>query len=192
MKIIKTISLFLLANLLTLSGVLHAADPYGSCGTKPGFFDRLINDAEKIRLKCIDDIYEANKEKVRKEIEDLHETSNNIGIELKKVAIKVDFNIVQCSPRSGEASRDPKLVQRCQELVSAKNAVISRIDELMGWNDRPRSRDNNKANANTASISPPCPSKEKLKEMQVARMFNRKLFQTWERCVTLDPTNYDQ
>lgn len=178
------------AGLLT-SGFLHAMTAYQACGAKPSFLDRMLTDAEKIRIKCIDDYYEKVKEKVRLEVEALHQSHKKLDVELRKVAVKVEVGRVECSPRRGEPERDPRLVKKCQEIVVAQNAILYRIDELMGWNEKPKPP----ANANTTpnSIVPDCPSKQKLKEMEVTRMFNRKLFETWERCVSLgDPSEYYQ
>lgn len=174
--------LFIMA--LMVSGFVHARPSYEMCGAKPGLLEGLFTDAEKIRIKCIEDVYKANQEAIQKEVADLHATSQKLSLELKKVAIKVDYNIVQCSPRTGEPPRAQKLIDRCSELVRANNAVISRIDELMGWSERPKPKptDSNAA----INATPPCPSQAKLEEMKVARMFNRKLFETYERCVTLN------
>ncbi len=182
---------FIFALGLLTSGLLHAVTVYQACGAKPSFLDRMLTDAEKIRIKCIDDYYEKVKEKVRLEVEALHEAHKKLNVELKKVAIKVEVGRVECSPRRGEAERSPELIKRCQEIVLAQNAILYRIDELMGWNEKPRPQPS--ANTTPASIVPDCPSKQKLKEMEVSRMFNRKLFQTWERCVALgDPSEYYQ
>lgn len=173
---------------LTMGGLAQAQPNYAMCGPKPGIIDRMLHDAETIRIKCIEDAYEASREAVRVEVAELYATSKQLDAEIKKSAIKVDFNRVQCVPKPGEIDRDPKLVARCQELVKAQNSIISRIDELMGWNERPKPKTTD-SNA-TISATPPCPSKAKLDEMKVARMFNRKLFVTYERCVTLNPENY--
>lgn len=178
---IYTIAFFFLFIITT---PLHAEGPnYGMCGARPGMINRLFTDAEKIRIKCIEDAYQANKEKVRKEIEDLYAMNTKLDAELKKSAVKISYNMVQCS----QSGRAPHLIKRCESLLAAKIAVVSRIQELNGWNAKPVAKNPKVSNA---EINPPCPSKEKLKEMQVARMFNRKLFVTWERCVTLNPEGY--
>lgn len=180
--------LFLLTLSVMSSPSVEAKPDYATCGPKPGLIDRMLNDAEKIRLKCIEDAYEESQQAGRLEVAQLYEISKKLDGELKKTAIKIVNNNVQCAPRPGERSRDPKLVARCQELLQAQNTITARINGLMGWSKRPKP----KATDSHANISstPPCPSKEKLKEMQVARMFNRKLFVTYERCVTLNPENY--
>lgn len=184
MKRFKTLSIFFIfvVGLLVASALTakDSADTYGSCGAQPGVLEKLFTNAQKIREKCVEDIYEENKEKTRKEVEELHNTSNKLGAELKKVAVKVDFNIVHCAPRRGDPAREPKLIKRCEDLVKAQNAIISRIDELMGWNDRPVTKVTHQSSESEAN--PPCPSKDKLKDMQVARAFNKKLYVLWERC----------
>lgn len=179
--------IFVLA--LIINGVLYAQS-YESCGTKPGFLTKLLTDAEKIRIKCINDIFDANREKAKKELEELYLLQNSISEELKKVAIKVDYNIVICSPRNGEPARNPNLIKQCHELLKTKNALIDRIRELTEWQEAPITPTDAKMSLDKAA--PPCPSKEKLDEIKGVRMFNRKLYQTWERCVSLDPTNYYQ
>lgn len=155
------------------------------CGAKPNLLDKFLTDAEKIRIKCIEDVYAAQQEAIRKELQELHETSQKLSSEIKKVAIKSTYNTVQCAPRPGEPVRDPKLVSRCEELVVALNRIVDRMDELNGWSSKPKPKLTDD-NTNIAA-TPPCPSKEKLEEMKPVRMFNRKLYQTYERCVTLAP-----
>ena len=189
MKTVKKIPLFLFVLSTVLTSILvEAKTNYAVCGPKPGLIDRLLNDAEKIRLKCIDDAYIASQKAVNTEVAQLQEISKKLDIEIKKTAIKIDKNHVQCAPKPGERSRDPKTVARCHELISAQNVITRRINNLLGWSKRPKPKTSD-SNASIAE-TPPCPSKQKLDEMKVARMFNRKLFVTYERCVTLNPGNY--
>ncbi|MBC7428478.1 MAG: hypothetical protein H7336_07700 [Bacteriovorax sp.] len=185
MRKLKTFGLFFLFVVaLLVAGVLQAQNnPYMACGARPGILENLFSNASKIREKCVEDIYEANKKKTAKEIEELSVTSDKLGAELKKVAIKVNFNIVQCVPRPGEPARDAKLIKRCEDLVTAQNAVISRMDDLSGWSDRPRKKSSDDNKSVQASITPPCPTKEKLQDLQVVRAYNKKLNEMWERCV---------
>lgn len=178
MKIVSKI-LFLFAISMMTSGLVHAEANYAMCGARPGLLERLISDAEKIRIKCIEDAYKANQEAVRVEVAQLIETNKKLTAEIKKVAVKVEYNRVQCE---GGASRSSKTVARCNELLKAQIAVVKRIQFLMGWSERPKPKPSDKDATITAT--PPCPSKAKLEEMKVARMFNRKLFVTYERCVT--------
>ena len=171
-----------------MSTLVMAKTDYAICGPKPGFIDRLLNDAEKIRIQCIDDAYKASQQAAMTEAAQLDEISKKLDVELKKSAIKIANNRIQCAPKPGERPRDSKLVAHCQELLSAQNVITGRINNLRGWSKRPKP----KATDTNAKIAetPPCPSKAKLDEMKVARMFNRKLFVTYERCVTLNPENY--
>ena len=182
MKSFKALVLFFLfCVVLMVSGALFAqSEIYGSCGGKPGTLDRLFTNASKIREKCIDDVYAANKEKTRIEVEELARTYEKLGVELKKVAIKSSVGLVQCAPRAGEPARDLKLIKRCEEVVSSQNAITDRMNELTGWNDRGRPASHSK-NIN-AEITAPCPSPEKLGDLRMAASFNRKLFLTWEEC----------
>lgn len=191
MKILKKMPLLFLitfASSLLTSSLVEANPNYATCGPKPGLIDRMLHDAEKIRLKCIDDAYESSQQAARLEVAQLYEISKKLDIEIKKSAIRVSNNNVQCVPRPGERSRDPKLVARCQELLKAQNGITTRTNNLMGWSNRPKP----KAADSNASIAatPPCPTKEQLDKMRPVRMFNRKLFVTYERCVTLNPESH--
>ena len=189
MKILKkNQKILFLLTILMMSSFIEAKTNYAVCGPKPGLIDRLLNDAEKIRLKCIDDIYKASQVATNSELAQLAEISKKLDIEIKQKAIKIDKNYVQCSPKPGERARDRKIEARCQELIRAQNVITERMNNLRCWGKRPRPKVTDK-NASIA-VTPPCPTKEKLDQMQVARMFNRKLFVTYERCVTLNPENY--
>lgn len=155
-------------------------DLYRSCGPKPGFFAGLISDAEKMRIKCIEGIYEENQAKIKKEVEELYEVNQQIKNELTQVAAKVNYNIIECSPGSNGVVRTPLQISRCKELVLAQQVVIGRIDELMGWNEKFKAQ-----NADAALVEPPCPTPETLNKIKPVRYFHRKLYKTWERCVVL-------
>jgi hypothetical protein len=157
------------------------------CGAKPGFLASLLTDAKEIRIKCINDAYEANKNKVLAEANELDLLQKKLGEELKKVAYTFDYGMVRCSPPSGQP-QNPARTKKCQELNEARNAVIDRINTLMGWNERPLPP--KREETTNEQITPTCPSKEDLKKIQVARAFNKKLYQIWERCVTLQPENF--
>ncbi len=149
--------------------------------------DRLFSDAEKIRLKCIDDYYAAIKKKAEAEMQSLQLTSEKLEVEIKKIAIKHTLTTVQCSPRPGEPERDFSKNKKCSDLVEAKNALIDRMRELDGWNTKPRPSN---PTITAATLTPPCPNKAQLQKIQGIRMFNRHLFETWERCVNGDPESY--
>lgn len=185
MKRMKTLCLFFFFVItLVVGGALHADNEiYGSCGGKPSTLDKLFTNAAKIREKCIEDIYEANKEKTRKEIEELANTIDQLNAEIKKVAIKSSVGLVQCEPRYGEAARDKKLIKRCQDAVAAQNALIDRMDTLAGWKEKPRPKSDVK-NVEDA-LNAPCPPDHKLSDLRVAATYNRKLFKMWEHCRNL-------
>jgi|GEM_PF-1084114 hypothetical protein len=177
--------LIFLAATFILSG--YGPVDVSMCGAKPGFLASLLTDAKEIRIKCINDAYEANKNKVLAEANELDLLQKKLGEELKKVAYTFDYGMVRCSPPSGQP-QNPARTKKCQELNEARNAVIDRINTLMGWNERPLPP--KREETTNEQITPPCPSKEDLKKIQVARAFNKKLYQIWERCVTLQPENF--
>lgn len=155
---------------------------YGSCGARPGVLESFFTQAKKIREKCVNDIYEAEKKKTQKEIDDLYATNKVLDEELKKVAYKVDYAMVRCHPGRGEAG-NPAREKKCSDIVETKNNIISRIDKLMGWDARPQPKA--EENITAAKIAAPCPSQDELNKMQSVRYFNKALYQTWERCVNL-------
>lgn len=157
------------------------------CGAKPGFLASLLTDAKEIRIKCINDAYEANRNRVLAEANELDKLQKKLGEELKKVAYTFDYAMIRCYPPSGTPQNQVR-TKKCQELNEARNAVIDRMDKLMGWKDLPLPA--KREETTNAQITPPCPSREDLKKIQVARAFNRKLYETWERCVTLQPENF--
>lgn len=146
--------------------------------------DSLFKNADKIREKCIDDIYAENKEKTRLELEELARASAALSVEIKKAAVKSTLTVTNCSSARGEPPRDPALVKKCNDLVNMHNAIIDRMNTLSGWNDngRPKNDAKNDAKSIESAITPPCPSKEKMAELRQAAIFNRKLFKTWEYC----------
>jgi len=175
----------ILCSVFFLSYPLHSADNgYGYCGAKPGALESFFTQAEKIREKCISDIYEAEKKKTQKEIQDLYAANKAIDAELKKVAYKIEYSMVHCnSPRGGtpNSAREKK----CNELVQAKTHVVSRIHKLMGWEARPIPKAHE--NVSMEKMEAPCPSQAELNRMKPVRYYNRKLYTTWERCVVLAP-----
>jgi hypothetical protein len=172
-----------------LSSSLEAAAPpiYAHCGAKPGFFEKFLTDAEEIRIKCINDAFEANKRRTIEEANQLDVVQKQLKAEIDKVAYTSTLTMVRCDPPQGEP-KNPARTAKCRELNQARNAVIERIDVLMGWNERPMSA--NQINTTIPQITPPCPPRDDLARIQAARHFNRRLFETWERCVQLQPENF--
>lgn len=154
---------------------------YSSCGTKPGVISKLISDADEMREKCINDVYREYLEERDKEVRELHEYSKYLEQEVKKVAVKATIMLVDCGV---ETKRKPELVFRCRQLNAERNAVISRIDRLMGWDQNFRTAAAKNVPAKDLP-APPCPSSTELNEIKGIRYFNKKLYQTWERCVSL-------
>lgn len=173
----KTLFIFLL---LSFPPTLLAQD-YSQCGPKPGVLERLFTDVEKVRAKCIDDVYNKHREQVLKEANAVSDLIKQIQKELGKVATNYDpyMGIVNCKQEQKE---------RCEELVSTLRALVIRLDKLMGW-DKAMSAPK-QSNVKPSDMKAPCPSKEDLDRMKGVRYFHKKLYQTWERCVQLNPESY--
>ncbi len=156
------------------------------CGAKPGFLENLFTNAQSIRVKCIDEAYEANRIKVLDEANELSDMIKAMAVELEQTAYEYTYGMVKCEPRRGEP-RDEARVKKCREINEARNSAIGRMNDLMGWNTRAVARTEN---TTIEEITPPCPSKADLDKMKPVRYFNRRIYQTWERCVQLNPMNY--
>jgi len=169
--------------LIIFSISTHAAD-ISMCGPKPSRLSSFFTDAEKIRVKCIESAYELEKKLRDEEVQQLDLLQKKLEIDLKKVAYKVSYAMVQCS--SPDRDWPVKKTEECQRINQQRNAIISRIDHLMGWDEPFKSKIQQKANEDLGrNIELPCPSEEELQKIQSVRYFNRKLFKTWERCVNL-------
>ena len=92
--------------------------------------------------------------------------------------------MVHCNPPRG-GTPDPAREKKCSEIVQAKTHVVSRINKLMGWDARPIPKAHE--NVSMEKMAAPCPSQAELDRMKPVRYYNRKLYTTWERCVTLAP-----
>lgn len=156
---------------------------YGVCGKKAGFLERLVTDSEKIRLKCIEDVYKEYEQKRLEEVDSLSKYSKKLDDEIKKYAEKYSAFVVNCG---NEYAKDNSKVLKCKKAVAEQRAVISRIDQLMGWDEKFKTSKQS-TSVNSTLSPPPCPSESELKKMQGVRYFNKKLYQTWERCKVLNP-----
>lgn len=73
-----------------LSATSHAeTNPYQSCGPKANLVTRLLTDAEKIRLACINDVYDKITQQRDKEVAELTETIQNVKKNFKKLLSKL-------------------------------------------------------------------------------------------------------
>lgn len=154
------------------------------CGPKPGVISSLLSDAEKIRQRCLDQVYEENRAKAIREVHALQEVQVKLDEEIKQTAISSTISTVQCVPNRNQ-TRDPKLVRRCQDAVRARTGVIARIDKLMGWQrnyPRPDARATSSNSQSKERTEFPCPSHAELQEMQTARVFNKRINEMWMRC----------
>lgn len=176
------------ALVLVLSLPCFASDTVdvAHCGARPGLLERFLTNAQSIRIKCIDEAYEANRVKVLEEANELSDMIKLMEEELKQVAYSYQLGHLSCEPRNGQP-RDENRVKKCREINAARNSAIDRMNNLMGWNSRVIVR--NEATT-VKDITPPCPSRADLDKMKPVRYFNRRIYQTWERCVQLNPENY--
>ena len=156
------------------------------CGARPGFLENLFTNAQTLRIKCIDEAYEANRIKVLEEANELSDMIKAMALELEQTAYHYDFAMIKCEPPSGQP-RDEARVLKCRQINAARNSAINRMNDLMGWNTRAIARTES---TTIEEITPPCPSKADLDKMKPVRYFNRRIYQTWERCVQLNPMNY--
>lgn len=166
---------------LLFSSLAQAQD-FSQCGEEASALKKLFTDVEKVRLKCLDDARRESQVKVLTEANELSKLSKQMDEELKKVAIDYDpyLSIVNCKPQ---------LQARCEELVQAKTKIVERMNFLMGWDKQ--LGDSIKASpSKPVSLTPPCPSKEELDKMKAVRYFHKNLYQTWERCVQINPRRY--
>lgn len=173
---------FTLAYIIFTTTVL-AAD-VSMCGARPNVLSRFFTDAEKIRVKCINDAFDLEKKLRDDEVQKLDIIQKKLDLDIKKVAYKSTLTILLCD---NEDHTWPKnKIEECHRLNEQRNAVISRIDHLMGWDipmksslkSSPESIQNNQ-------VEVPCPSAEELQKIQGIRYFDKKAYKTWERCVNL-------
>ncbi len=157
------------------------AQDYGQCEPKTGVLERLFTDVEKIREKCINDVYNKHREQVLREANELSKLIKQVQIELGKVSINY-------SPYAGLVRCKPKQEARCNELIHTLKTLIDRQNKLMGWDKAISTKKTN--TVKPADLQAPCPSKQELDKMKPVRYFHKKLYQTWERCVQLNPERY--
>ncbi len=171
-----------------LSATSHAeTNPYQSCGPKANLVTRLLTDAEKIRLACINDVYDKITQQRDKEVAELTETIQNVKKELQEVAFKIEYGLLHCEAPRGYPAHNPQKVARCKELSPLLNSLIDRQRALTEWVPR---KQQNQGTTAAAPVEAPCPSKQDLKKMQSVRYFNKKLYKSWEKCVSLSPETY--
>ena len=169
----------LMTFLFLYSSLLYASKPDTSqCGEAPGLLGRMFTDAEAIRRKCINDAYDAPQRKVLEEANALSDMIKKLEVELKKVAYDYKVYTVRCTPGAGD-KKDPQRVKKCNEINSARNAIIRRMNVLMGWNSAPRPQRDKITERDLTP--PPCPSPQDLEKLRPVRYFNKAAYQIWER-----------
>ena len=174
--------------LFLYSSLLFASKPdVSQCGERPGLLGRMLTDADEIRKKCINDAYDAHQRKVLEEANALSDLSKKLEVELKKVAYDYKIYTIRCTPGPGD-KKDAARTKKCNEINSARNAVINRMNVLMGWNSAPRPQRDKITEKDITP--PPCPSRQDLEKLRSVRYFNKGAYQMWERCVNLGASNY--
>lgn len=154
------------------------------CGAKPSTLSSFFTDAEKIRVKCIEAAYKKEAELRDLEVRQLDDLQKKLEIDLKKVAYKVEYARVECT--SPDRTWPAKKTEACHLITQQRNAIISRIDHLMGWDEPIKRKINTTESIDTTSnFEVPCPTDTELKKIQSVRYFDRSLYKLWERCVNL-------
>ncbi len=186
LKIIAFLSIFILNSVKAQSSLsVPSEEVIKRCGDKPGILSRFFTDAEKMRLICIDQIFEEYKRKRDEEVDELDKISKELNKEISKVAVHQTVSTLDCGNPN---TRPEKLVEKCRELNIQRNLILKRIDHLMGWDQEFKSRVEASAiKPQSIEIVTPCPSEEELNKMKAVRYFHRKLYKTYERCRTLNP-----
>lgn len=174
--------------LFLYSSLIFASQPdIAQCGERPGLLGRMLTDADEIRKKCINDAYEAHRRKVLEEANALSDLSKKLEIDLKKVAYEYKGYSIRCAPGPGD-KKDSQREKKCNEINSARNAVIKRMNVLMGWNSTPRPQRDKITEKDIAP--PPCPSSQDLEKLRAVRYYSKGAYQMWERCVNMGAANY--
>lgn len=187
MKIKIFLFLMVFINLCLITKDIAGADllagpNYSNCGPKPGLMERMLTNADKIRAKCVESVYEEYLKARDKEVEELSLYAKHLAEETKKVAVKATLLIVDCGV---ETKRSMNLVIKCRQLNAERNAVLARIDRLMGWDQSFKSKAVDPKVDLLDLPTPPCPTSLELEQIKGIRYYNKKLYQTWERCVNL-------
>lgn len=168
--------------LIVLSLSTFANDDIAQCGATPNFLTDLFTNASHVREICLETIKQENKKKKAAELAQIQNTLKEVDKRLDEVAYSNSETRVYCEPRSSNQDPDQERTKKCRELLASKNALIARMDYLMGW-DRRLARAPEKLSAQDIQLD--CPSTDELKKIRAVRYFNRNLYQSWEKCVTL-------
>ena len=180
----KSFSLLILMNISFL-GTTHALVTVSEstlkfCQTKvKSPINDIANEAEKIRKKCIEEIFEEYLKDRDSEIKELSNYSKKIDAELRKVAVKVEIFNADCGL---ETSRNPKLVKKCRDLSYEKSLIFGRIEKLNSWDEDFKVNATNPNIEVDELIPPPCPTKDYIQKLSGMKNHNRSLYMNWEKC----------
>ena len=171
--------------ILLLSLLLGSVGKASSCGPQVNVFERLLTDAEEVRLKCIDDYYAEKKAERERLIVEVQQLIKEKELDLEKSAFKFDkkLNRVRCQNPNGD--RDQTLVKKCEEDLKIYNALIAQLDQLMGWNIVDPDRNKSVAELQ-AQGEPPCPDQATMEKIKPLRLYRKHLYQLYERCAVLN------
>lgn len=158
-----------------------AGDEFAQCGAPVGLFKDLFTNARHVREICIETLRQENQKKKQEELEEIQRAMKKVDNKLKAVAYSYESNRVYCESRTPFEAPSKERTKECRELLASKNALITRMDYLMGWDRKLTS----KKVESTKEVELGCPNKEELQKIKAVRYFNKKLYQTWERCVVL-------
>lgn len=171
--------------LMCFSSSAFAQDVQSLCGPRSSFFERLLTDAEKIRIQCINDYYDQKKIEVEKLIAELDKEIQKQKKIIQDNAFKAGpvLTTVQCDSRQG--GHDPKKVAACEKALELYSALVAQMNHLMGW-DIPRTKDFSASPEQVKkSLEITCPDEKTLKAIQPVRYFKKNLYQLYEHCAVL-------
>lgn len=177
--------IFSILFLICISDSASAQGVQSLCGPRASLFERLLTDAEKIRIQCINDYYDQKKIEVEKLVADLDKEIQKQKKIIQENAFKAGpvLTTVQCDSRQG--GHDPKKVATCKKALELYSALVTQMNHLMGW-DTPRTRDFSASPEQVKkSLEITCPDEKTLKTIQPVRYFRKNLYQVYEHCAIL-------
>lgn len=169
----------LILSLITFS--VMANDQVAQCGAEPGFFQDLFTNAKHVREICLETLRKENEKKKYEELAEIQTGMKAIDKRLKEVAYKYNYPNIHCEASASQRPNEER-TKECRALIRSKSALIDRMNYLMGWDSKPKQVEKGKE---PAPSQLDCPSKSELEKIKPVRYFNKKLYQTWERCVVL-------
>lgn len=170
---------------LSMSQLAFAQGAQNNCGPKASFFERLLTDAEKIRIQCINDFYDQKKIEVDNLVAELDKEIQKQKKIIQENAYKAGpvLTTVQCDSRQGD--HDPKKVATCEKALELYSALVAQMNHLMGW-DIPRAKDfSGSPDQVQKALEIKCPDEKTLKAIQPVRYFKKSLYQLYEHCIML-------